>query len=120
MRIMQRNIFNIFTINQLNIIIWNGFFFLALILYMVTHRSRSLSKITLKCCNDIIQNKDKVVVQDDKDWRVVNMKKSDYITQLNTLIGQSIMKGTYIVTTVNKLKALLQFQDFLYRNLWTL
>ena len=45
------------------------------------------------------------------------MKKSDYITQLNTLIGQSIMKGTYIVTTVNKLKALLQFQDFLYRNL---
>ena len=88
--------------------IWNGFFSLALILYMVTHWSRSLSKITLKC-NNIIQNKGKVVVQDDKDWRVVNMKKSDYITQLNTLIAQSIMKGTYIVTAVNKLKALLQF-----------
>ena len=45
------------------------------------------------------------------------MKKSDYVTKIDTMIDNGIMKGTYVETTDNTLKELLQFQDFLYRNL---
>ena len=44
------------------------------------------------------------------------MKKSDYVTNLDTMIDDGIMKITYIETTERKeRKELLQFQDFLYR-----
>ena len=42
----------------------------------------------------MIQNKN-VVVKGDKDSSVVIMKKSDYVTKLDTMIDDSIMKGTY-------------------------
>ena len=61
----------------------------------------------------MIQNKDIVVVQGDQDSSVVIMKKSDYVTKLDTMIDDGIMKSTYIETTDNTLKELLQFQDFL-------
>ena len=64
----------------------------------------------------MIQNKDIAVVKGDKDLSVVIMKKSDYVTKLNTMIDDGIMKGTYLETTDNTLKELSQFQDFLYRN----
>ena len=64
----------------------------------------------------MIQNKDIVVVKGDKDSSVVIMKKSDYVTKLDTMIDDGIMKGTYVETTDNTLKELSQFQDFLYRN----
>ena len=64
----------------------------------------------------MIQNKNIVVVKCDKDYSVVIMKKSDYISKLNTTIGDRIMKGTYVETTDNTLKELSRFQDFLYRN----
>ena len=67
-------------------------------------------------CHDLrgmIQNKDIVVVQGDQDSSVVIMKKSDYVTNLDTMIDDGIMKSTYIETTDNTLKELLQFQDFL-------
>ena len=64
----------------------------------------------------MIQNKDIVVVKGDKDSSVVIMKKSDYVTKLDTMIDDSIMKGTYVETTDNTLKKLLRFQDFLYRS----
>ena len=41
------------------------------------------------------------------------MKKSDYVTKLDTTIDDGIIKGTYVETTGNTLKEL---QDFLYRN----
>ena len=44
------------------------------------------------------------------------MKKSYYVTKLDTLIDDGIMKGTYVKTTDDKLTELSQFQDFLYRN----
>ena len=44
------------------------------------------------------------------------MKKSDYVTKLDTMIDDRIIKGTYVETTDNTLKELLRFQDFLYRN----
>ena len=62
------------------------------------------------------QNKDIVVVKGDKVSSVVIMKKSDYVTKLNTSIEDGIMKGTYVETTDNILKELSQFKDFLYRN----
>ena len=65
---------------------------------------------------DMIQNKGIVVVKGDKDSTVVIMKKSDYLTKLDTMIDDSIMKGTYVETTDNTLKELSRFQDFLYRN----
>ena len=49
----------------------------------------------------MIQNKNIVVVKCDKDYSVVIMKKSDYISKLNTTIGDRIMKGTYVETTDN-------------------
>ena len=64
----------------------------------------------------MIQNKDIVVVKGDKDSSVVIMKKSDYVTKLDTTIDGSIIKGTYVETTDNMLKKLSQFQDLLYRN----
>ena len=64
----------------------------------------------------MIQNKDIVVVKGDKDSSVVIMKKSDYITKLDTMIDDSIIKGNYVETTDNMLKELWRFQGFLYRN----
>ena len=64
----------------------------------------------------MIQNKDIVVVKGDKDSSVVIMKKSDYVTKLDTMIDDGIMEGTYIETTDITLKELWQFQGFLYRN----
>ena len=54
----------------------------------------------------IIQNKDIVVAKDDKDSSVVIMKKSDYVTKLDTMIDDGIIKGTYVETTDNTLKEL--------------
>ena len=44
------------------------------------------------------------------------MQKSHYVTKLDTMIDDGIMKGTYVETTDNTLKELSQFQDFLYGN----
>ena len=44
------------------------------------------------------------------------MKISDYVTKLDTMIDDGIMKGTFVETTDNTLKELSRFQDFLYRN----
>ena len=63
----------------------------------------------------MIQNTDIVVVTGDKHSSIVMVTKSDYITKLDTMTNDSIMKGTYMETT-DILKELLQFQDFLYRN----
>ena len=57
-----------------------------------------------------------VVVKDDKDSSVVIMKKSDCETELDIMIDDGSMKGTYVETTDHTLKELSQFQDFLYRN----
>ena len=64
----------------------------------------------------IIKNKDIVVVKGDKDCSAVIMKKSDYVTRLDTMIDDGIMKGTYVKTNDNTLKELSQFQGLLYRN----
>ena len=64
----------------------------------------------------MIQSKDIVVVKDDKYYSVVIMKKSDYVTKLDTMIDDGIMNGTYVGTTDNTLLELSQFKDFLYRN----
>ena len=47
----------------------------------------------------MIQNKDIVVVKGDKDSGVVIMKKSDYVTKLDIMIDDGIIKGTYVATT---------------------
>ena len=54
----------------------------------------------------MVQNKDIVVVKDNKDSGVVIMKKSDYVAKLDTMIDGSIMEGTYIETTDNTLREL--------------
>ena len=41
------------------------------------------------------QNKDIVVGKGDKDSSIVVMKKSDYVTKLDTMIHDGITKGTY-------------------------
>ena len=64
----------------------------------------------------MIQNKDIVVVKGDKDSSVVIMKKSAYVTKLDTMIDDIIMKDTYVETTDNVLKELSRFQDFLCKN----
>ena len=75
-----------------------------------------LQKIILITSPNILQNKDIVVVKGDKDSGVVLIKKSDYVTKLDTMVDDSIMKGTYVATTDKTLKQLSQFQDVLYRN----
>ena len=42
------------------------------------------------------------------------MKNLDDITKLDTMIDDSIMKGTYVQTTDNTLKELSRFQDLLH------
>ena len=44
----------------------------------------------------MIQNKDIVVAKGDTKSIVVIMKKSDYVTKLDTMIEDGIMKGTYV------------------------
>ena len=44
------------------------------------------------------------------------MKKSGYVTKLDTTIDYGIMKSTYVEPTDIKLKEPSRFQDFLYRN----
>ena len=63
----------------------------------------------------MIQNKVIVVVKGDKDSILGIMKKSDYVTKLDTMIGDSVTKSTYVETTDNTLKELSRFQDFLYK-----
>ena len=63
----------------------------------------------------MIQSKDIVAVKGDKDSSVIIMKKSDYITKLDTMIDDGVMQGTYVETTDNTLKELWWFQDLLYR-----
>ena len=55
----------------------------------------------------MIQNKDIVVVTVDKDSSV--MKKSDYVTKLDTMVDDDIMKDTYVETSDNTLKELSRF-----------
>ena len=64
----------------------------------------------------MIQNKDFVVDKGDKDSSVILMNITDYVTKLDTMIDDGIMKGTYVETTYNTSKELSRFQDFLYRN----
>ena len=51
----------------------------------------------------MIQIKDIVVVKGDKDPSIIIMKRSDYVTKLDTMIDDGIMKSSYVETTDNKL-----------------
>ena len=64
----------------------------------------------------MILNKGIAVVKGDKDSSVVIMKKSRYVSKLDTMIDDGVMKGTYLETNDNTIKELSQFQDILYRN----
>ena len=44
------------------------------------------------------------------------MKKPNYVTKLDTIIDDGIMKGTCVETAGNTFKKLSELQDFLYRN----
>ena len=50
-----------------------------------------------------LRDKDIVIVKGDKGFSIVTTKWSDYVTQLNTMINDGIMRGTYIETTDNML-----------------
>ena len=54
----------------------------------------------------MIQNKYIEVVKGDKDSSSVIMKESDYVTKLDTMIDDGIMKDTYVESTNNTLKEL--------------
>ena len=54
----------------------------------------------------MIQNKDIAVVKGDKDSSVVIMKTSDYVTKLDTMTDDGIIKGTDLETTDSMLKEL--------------
>ena len=58
---------------------------------------------TYQNLRDMIQAKDIVVVKEDKGFSIVTTKRSDYVTQLDTMIKDGIMKGTYIEPTDNML-----------------
>ena len=51
----------------------------------------------------MIEAKDIVVVKEGKDSSIVITKRSDFVTRLDTMINDSIIKGTYIETTNNTL-----------------
>ena len=46
------------------------------------------------------------------------MKKSNYVTKLDTMIDDVIMKETYVEITGNTLKELSRFQYFLHRHFY--
>ena len=52
----------------------------------------------------MIQNKDIAVDKGDKDSSVILMNITDYVTKLDTMIDDGIMKGTYVETTDNTSK----------------
>ena len=57
----------------------------------------------------MIQNKNIVVVKSDKESSVVVMKKSDYVTKLDIMFNDGIMKGTSVKSTDSTLKELSRF-----------
>ena len=74
-----------------------------------TNKIYATKDYTYHNLHGMIQNNDIAVVKGDKDCSAVIMKKSDYVTKLDTMIDDGIMRG-------NTLKELSRFQDFLYRN----
>ena len=52
-----------------------------------------------------------ILVKHDRNSSIVTMKKSNYVTKLDNMIGDGITKDTYIETTDNVLKELSRFQD---------
>ena len=60
----------------------------------------------------MIQNKDIVVAKGDTKSIVVIMKKSDYVTKLDTMIEDGIMKGTYVEILKTRLKDYRDFRTF--------
>ena len=50
-----------------------------------------------------LRDKDIIVVKGDKGFSIVTAKRSDYVTQLDAMINDGVMKGTYIETTDNML-----------------
>ena len=60
----------------------------------------------------MIQNKNIVVVKGDKDSSVIIMKKLDYVTKLDTMIDDGVMKGTCAEITDNTLKELSGLRTF--------
>ena len=65
---------------------------------------------------NLIENKDLVVISDDKDFCVVILKISDYDKKLQSMTDERITNGTYTPTIDLTLSALMEFQDFLSRN----
>ena len=52
-----------------------------------------------------------ILVKHDRNSSIVTMKKSNYVTKLDNMIGDGITKDTYIETTDNVLKELSRFQE---------
>ena len=44
----------------------------------------------------MIQTKNIVVVKGDKDSNIVTIQRSDYVTPLDSMVNDGVMKGTYI------------------------
>ena len=64
----------------------------------------------------IIYNKTLAVVLGDKESYLIIMKRADYITKMQTMIGDGVTCGVYGPATDNTLKDFKTFCDFLYRN----
>ena len=50
-----------------------------------------------------LRDKDIIVVKGDKGFSIVTTKRSYYVTQLDAMINDGVMKGTYVEITDNML-----------------
>ena len=73
---------------------------------------------TDKSLSNSINNKNIVVLADDKETCTVILNRTYYQNNVINMINESIAAGIYIETVDNTHKNLKRFQDFLYRNLY--
>ena len=81
------------------------------------NRNDAAKAYTYRNLPGTIQNEDIITVSGYKDFSAAIMKKSDYVTKLDTMINDGIMKNNYVETIDNTLKEISRLQDFLFKKL---
>ena len=71
---------------------------------------------TYQTLKNLINNRDIVILEGDKESATVIMNKTDYIRKMNEMIEKGLEDGTYVESEDTTLEDLKHFKDFLYRN----
>ena len=81
-----------------------------------TTNVQSTKDYTYKKLENLINNRNIVLLEGDKETAIVIMNKADYVEKLNQMIETGIADGTYVECEDTTFKDLELFRSFLYRH----